>query len=508
MWIESLTLKNIRSFADAQLNLSRGINILVGPNSSGKSTIILPLLSLQDGLPDLAGSDIRLGATESHANIQFDQVDQRYFTGKYKSVSLVSEDRTFHLRPTEKSNEQDVSRPRLEKISNREPGNLIYPFLSKRKVTRLEEDITYNSVRNVMANFENLNAKIDRLSNPVLPAHELYMRACQEILGLPITTTSTTNGKCAAYAATNMEHIPLLSMGEGIMSILGLVVSLAIAENKLFLIEEPENDIHPRALKALLELVLEKSSQNQFIITTHSNIVLKRLGSAEASKVFRGDFALVDRLPTSTVAEVQSDPEGRRAVLQDLGYELYDIDLWEAWLILEESSAETVIREFLIPWFAPLLQTRLRTYSAHSLSEVTPKFRDFNDLFVFLHLEPAYKNQVWVLGDGGTEERKIIDDLVALYEPKGWKSDHFVQLKEHDFENYYPDRFADERGKALDTKDKQRRRELKKQLLLHVQDWAKTDPKAAKGEFADSASEVVEFLKTVEVQLDSATDKA
>jgi predicted ATPase len=34
-------------------------------------------------------------------------------------------------------------------------------------------------------------------------------------------------------------------MGEGVMNILGLIVHLAIAENRLFLVEEPENDVHP-----------------------------------------------------------------------------------------------------------------------------------------------------------------------------------------------------------------------------------------------------------------------
>ena len=41
-------------------------------------------------------------------------------------------------------------------------------------------------------------------------------------------------------------------MGEGVANIVGLLVDLCLAENKLFLIEEPENDIHPKALKGLL----------------------------------------------------------------------------------------------------------------------------------------------------------------------------------------------------------------------------------------------------------------
>jgi hypothetical protein len=57
-------------------------------------------------------------------------------------------------------------------------------------------------------------------------------------------------------------------MGEGIPHLLGLINDLCLAENKLFLIEEPENDIHPKALKRLLDLIIQKSQSNQFVIST------------------------------------------------------------------------------------------------------------------------------------------------------------------------------------------------------------------------------------------------
>ena len=102
---------------------------------------------------------------------------------------------------------------------------------------------------------------------------------------------------------------------------------------------------------------------------------------------------------------------------------------WDAWLLLEESSAEKIVRSYLIPWFVPSLQSRLRTYSAHSLSEVPTKFSDFNDLLVFLHLEPVYKNRAWVVVDGGTSEMEVIRKLREMYEKSGWKGDHFSQAE-------------------------------------------------------------------------------
>jgi hypothetical protein len=62
-------------------------------------------------------------------------------------------------------------------------------------------------------------------------------------------------------------------------------------------------------------------------------------------------------IPTSTVREVPATREARIGVLRRLGYELSDFDLWDGWLILEESSAEVIIR-YLIPPVATNLATR------------------------------------------------------------------------------------------------------------------------------------------------------
>ncbi len=501
MWIQSLTLKNIRSFSEAKIDFSKCINVLVGPNNAGKSTILLPLLGLQDGLPHPTLADVRLGETEASAEMTFGDFDQKYFRKKFARVwyQYRKDHNDFPLfGAAEGKNQQEG----CNKAPGKEPGNYVYPFVSKRKVTQLGEHVTDGIVEAIPSTFENLNAKIDRLSNPeFLPAHTLYMRACDEILGFRVTTAHTGQGKSAVYTVRNMNQIPLLAMGEGVMNILGLVVHLAIAEKQLFLIEEPENDVHPKALKALLDLIGEKSTDNQFIITTHSNIVLKRLGAYPECKVLRVESTLVNRMPTSAVTEIEASPESRREVLAELGYELHDVDMWDAWLILEESSAEKIIREYLIPWFVPSLGPRLRTYSAHSLSEIAPRFRDFNDLFVFLHLEPAYKNKAWVVVDGGEAEKTTVDQLAALYGRSGWKPAQFQQLRNHDFEDYYPTCFAERVAKVKAIREKNARRDAKRSLLEEVERAIAEDEGALRGAFETSATELITVLRDIEKSL-------
>lgn len=492
MRIERIRLSNVRSFEKLDIALSKRINILVGANNSGKSTILHAAGSIQE--PRLVkGEDIRKGTQEGQVELILSGD-----TGKYFPRITTGNAFRHDLR----TNSINLSGNSIEGVPPREPNNYIYPYLSKRKTAGYQEVINEQNTNAVTGNLQFLYAKVDRISNPeFLPAHELYMKACDDILGFRITTVSSPNGKKAAYIIRNLEHIPLEVMGEGVANIVGLLVDLCIADNKLFLIEEPENDIHPKALKGLLSLIAEKSENNQFIVTTHSHIVTKYLGSNPESKIFDVRIEFKNKVPYSSAEEVGNDVESRRNLLENLGYELIDVDLWDSWLILEESSAEKFIRECFIPWFVPNLNGKLRTFSARTISELEIKFNDLNNLFVFLNLEPVYRNKAWVIIDSGEEENKIIKRLKEVYGANGWKEDNFQQFSEHDFERYYPKIFQEKVDGIVSLTNTSERFKKKKELRAEVETWIEENPDDARKEFEVSAKEVIEKLREIESEI-------
>jgi hypothetical protein len=355
----------------------------------------------------------------------------------------------------------------------------------------------------VSGNLLNLSAKVDRLCDSTIPEHKEFIESCHEIIGFQMSAAPSANGKKVAQNIDAHYRIYLEEMGEGVANLLGLIVDLCVAEDKLFLIEEPENDIHPRALKKMLELIEKKSNKNQFIITTHSNIVVKHLGSLPESKLFQVRMEYEDRIPTSKVEEVENLPEARLAVLEDLGYDLFDFDIWSGWLFLEESSAERIIREYLIPWFVPKLVNKLRTVAANGKDDIEPKFQDFQRLFLFVHLEAIYKNSAWVIIDAGVEEKVIVDKLKEKF--SSWDSSHFKQFSQHDFESYYPNEFKQNLQEKIDEiskiTNKQEKRKQKKAILDDVLIWIKEDEGRAKNAFENSASEVIGILKEIDSSL-------
>jgi predicted ATPase len=504
MKISTIKLENIRGYKYSKIKLSPKINLLVGENNSGKTTILKSLLLLQD-VSVLGTSDIRNYSEKGTVTLQL----QKDNNGKF----LVPEFNNSNLAYVDTFKYDFFLQQSLMTLGNRgsiientpirpcilaeEPNNFIYPFLSKRKVPIFLENIGESFANSVSGNFAHLSAKVDRISTDGLPAKDEYTSACREILGFHISSFPSVNGKKPVYIIGNSENIPLESMGEGVSNILGLILDLCFAEDKkLFLIEEPENDIHPKALKRLLNLIVEKSIIHQFVITTHSNIVLKHLGSNDSSKIFKVEMTFdEDKIPTSSISEIENTPEARREVLEDLGYELFDFDIWDTWLILEESSAEVIIREFLIPHFVPSLKDVLKTCAAGSVSKVSARIEALHSLCLFLHLQKSFNDRIWVIVDGGETEKKITDDLKNKY--KSWKEDRIIQFAEHDFENYYPQQFQAQVSDIL-TKSADDKRKAKKELLDEVKKWYKENPDLAKEEFEKSAIEVINILKGIE----------
>ena len=495
MKITSIELNNVRGFRNLDINFSKRVNVFVGANNSGKSTLLNCILAMQQK-EVLGPQDVSIGMNSGKVKIFYDG----HHTGfrphvKNLELNLIGKWVNIH---------KHGGTTDYRHISRQEPNNLIYPYLSRRKVDEYEELVDEKFVNSVTGTFKHLSLKIDRLTT--YPANEEYINACKNILGFVVSSQTKGKGKQAVFQISPLKHIPLTSMGEGVPNIVGLITDLCVAKDRIFLIEEPENDIHPKALKSLLNLIVSKSTNNQFFISTHSNIVMKYLGGIEDSKLFHVSINREEILKNNTfiskATEISKNPEDRKKVLEDLGYDFLDFDLWKGWLFLEESSAEVIIRDHLIRWFCPKLQYKLRTFSAGSISQIVPKFEEFNKLFVFLHLQPTYKNKVWVIIDEGDSEKEIIDRLKRMYTPSGWDESHFDQFSEHDFENYYPNIFQDKVDRILklpknNKRDKQLIREEKRLLLNEVKNWIKNNESLAKAEFRESAKEVIKKLKRI-----------
>ena len=107
-----------------------------------------------------------------------------------------------------------------------------------------------------------------------------------------------------------------MGVSSGTLRVLALMTALFTSSKaKLIGIEEPENYIHPTALSAFMDYIQNVREHTQFMITTHSPLVLDALNEPEAVWVVRRD-----RENGTTVQT--GNPEGVRRALDESGFGL------------------------------------------------------------------------------------------------------------------------------------------------------------------------------------------
>lgn len=526
MWIKDLTLHNIQSFKDASTTFSKRINLIVGKNNTGKSAILRSLLNFQRG--KITKSELLLRKFEKNGFV-FATIMEPPPAPTLKEIdpsdvqAISFESRTGHYSwmhfPSHVLSNNDVV-GLLEVLrrndalidfipySDSEAGNAFLPFLARRKTLYNHQgQFDEPSVKKVESDFRNLPTKLNRARSNTL-SHQ-FERACLDILNfVPSTLPGQENMNLAMvgqYVGLD-ESITLDQMGDGVAQTVGLLVNLFQARHKIFLIEEVENDLHPEALKKLLALIIKSSANNQFIISTHNNIVMRILGSEPETKIFETKTELVKdenvntELFTSTINPVHNSPDEKLRVLYDLGYELIDSHLWDGYLILEEPSAEHIISSFLAPHFAPKLVGRLRTIAAKGAGDVPGRYHHLHSLFTYVHTSPIYKSRAWVLVDGDAAGKKAINDLQEAFK-RSWDPEYFITFSKGDFEEFYPPGYEKEIQTINRESDWKKRGTLKVDLAKRIVDEYLANPEAIAKTFEHSAKEVINILSKIESAL-------
>ncbi|GGH71728.1 putative ATP-dependent endonuclease of OLD family [Filimonas zeae] len=530
MHIKSLQLNNFRCFTEAHLDFSKGINIITGVNNSGKSSIIKAIYRLQQEY-SIDQSDIRINesyleillnikdisvedhATFSHTKQMLNSKTEHAYVKFSISIfgsssSMITEQETqspLTLKDynSVNNNERPFTREFISLPNSEEKQNLFYPFFAKRKRNYSGTQFGKTNTFAIYEDFQNLAAKVLKTSNNYR-FREKFQTLCKELMGFDIAIIPGENNesKLGIYAGNN-KTIPIESMGEGVINILGLIIILLTEEGKVFLIEELENDLHPQVLKKLLNLIVEKSARNQFIISTHSNITLKYLGSVPDSKIFCIEAIehndQFHNLNTSVIKAIDNSVSERKKVLELLGYDFHDFEMYSAYIIFEESTAERFFREYLIPFYFPNLKGKIRTIASQGAADVESKFKDLNNLFLFLHTSSIYENRVWVITDGDSAGLNAIEKLKERY--KSWNPEHFINLKNNCLEDYYPSPFQNHIDKIRAEKDRLKRQTKKGELVEKVLEWL-TNPDSEKSEYKQKISEFIEIIANISESLE------
>lgn len=149
---------------------------------------------------------------------------------------------------------------------------------------------------------------------------ERIRSATQDIVGLPegIEPKESEDRFYFVQSEQGLQY-PVHQMGvsSGTLRMLALMTALlGESETNLMGIEEPENYVHPTALSAFVEYLLHARGRVQFMVTTHSPLLLDLLDDPAAVHVVQRN----ERAETTVTR--QADPGGVRRALDESGFGL------------------------------------------------------------------------------------------------------------------------------------------------------------------------------------------
>ena len=187
------------------------------------------------------------------------------------------------------------------------------PFLLRRDWTGLDSGRFDHYGRN-------LGETLYALHNSSPDILEKIRSATEDILGLPERINPQESEE--RFYFTQKEpglQFPVHQMGvsSGTLRMLALMTALlGESEANLVGIEEPENYVHPTALSAFVEYLLHARERVQLMVTTHSPLLLDLLNDPSVVSVVQRS-----RQAGTTVTR-QADPDGVRKALEASGFGL------------------------------------------------------------------------------------------------------------------------------------------------------------------------------------------
>jgi AAA15 family ATPase/GTPase len=304
--LRSLRIENFRCFQTFELQQLGRVNLLVGTNNSGKTSILeaVQLFCSQNIFESLRGimlnrgEYIWLGASGGSQELDIRHLFYKHEIKANSAFSIVGFDETNEERLTlsvEENNQSDISISedvgalllRIEH-SNRKNENITIPLSINQGLAtnlhRLRGEPKDIGVRTQYVTTSSVTTQElrDLFDQVVLtPEEDLVVESLQTIepriqriasVGSGQYVSLNSPGGLVILLADSKQRIPLGSMGDGIRRILGLTLAIVNAKNGVLLVDEIDTGLHFSAMSDMWKLIWEtaKRLNVQVFATTHS----------------------------------------------------------------------------------------------------------------------------------------------------------------------------------------------------------------------------------------------
>lgn len=355
MDIEKIKVTDYKCFKSIELSNLKSINIIIGKNNIGKSSI-LDVIEMIYGSKSIGASEgIFLTKTMS------DELIKEGFNPRYSGGSINGNHyeygkqfigKTITFKRCNKKNQvvgdfelynRDLPIEHISKWSAISERIDIQTKITKRVLAErnifpenndnnMNVDSNGNGVTRIITNFLNRSEYDENLVRDIL------LNKLNEIMGEDLTFTEITTQQIETESGTKWEiflreekkgRIALSDSGSGLKTILMVLVYTILipnvenksVDNYLFLFEELENNLHPSLQRRLLKYIESLTDEGaMFFLTTHSNVTLDAYQNSDIVSIFHVQKFVDDVTVVNITNKIQ-----KNSILNDLGVKASDL---------------------------------------------------------------------------------------------------------------------------------------------------------------------------------------
>ncbi len=325
-YISRVHLKGYKSIRDMDIDLLPGLNIIIGPNGSGKTNFVKNFLA--DVVNEINEDFLRIITYKNHNNKNtFTESSQGINTFEGNAVQFILENKFY-------SNNNLIEESRHTYNSKLNTYETIYKGTSRRDFYNNSTFILFessfasslqNDLNLQLSSFNNSNqfhlqfkfpqphylieamlktlfniSEIGKSEKDIDRYFEINNNLKEQLnYFTPIKDLQVNTESCKSYyvdAKRNIDNAYLQykinekwlnwnQLSDGSKRMFYIITSILLEKSKIVFIEEPELGIHPHQLSLLMDFFREQSRYKQIIITTHSPQVLNELREDELDRI-------------------------------------------------------------------------------------------------------------------------------------------------------------------------------------------------------------------------------
>ena len=346
---EKLIIRNFGPIKDVELDLGR-FNILIGEQATGKSTVAKVLAVcryfsyivegdpsihydvfkdglLAWGLSEYIKSDTYISYACTHYSLIYDCFTYIETQGNEWDDSVAEyelSEFSFNLTPISPEfknllNELEKIRPKEEDFENKESAEYDFRFIDWIPTSFFQNDVakvidnpfylpTQRGLQSIFSiGKTSINNLSDSLFNQLAKMDGIARHFIKETYLEPLDIYyKNVRGNGYVRKAKETEYYSLFNAASGYQSIIPVVLTIKYyteikKKNKIFLIEEPEQNLFPTAQNKVMQYLVEKgvNDDNSVLLATQSPYILTALNNM----MFAYQVGQINEEKTSTIIE-------------------------------------------------------------------------------------------------------------------------------------------------------------------------------------------------------------